>query len=104
MGLIKRWISGFVVNTGRCDTASKIIDSHERGIFSLRLKETSTFFVILAIGHGIAAMVFLAELLSKFFQKGLGNSGHETEMKTYRVEQKNWRKLQRIEPELTEIA
>ena len=104
MGLIKKWISGFFINTDRCDTTSKIIDSHERDIVSLRLKEASTFFVILAIGHGIAGMVFLAELLLKFFQKGRGNSGDETEMKTYRVEQKNWRKVQRIEPELTDIA
>ena len=83
MGLIKKWISGFFRNTDRCDTASKIIDSHERDIFSLRLKETSTFFFILATGHGIAAVVFLAELLSKFSQKGRGNSGDEREMKTY---------------------
>ena len=76
-GLIRWWISEFLVNADNCDTTSEIIESHKREIVSLRLKETSTFFVILATGHALASMVFLVEFLSK---KSKGKSGCETEI------------------------
>ena len=67
------WIGQSLVNADKCDTRSKIIESHKRENVSLRLNETSTFFLILATGHALAAMVFLAELS---FKRGRGKFGH----------------------------
>ena len=80
-GLIKLWIGESLVHADKCDTTSKIVESHKREIVSLRLNETSTFFLILATGLVIAAMAFLAELLSK--KGSRGNSGYEAEINTY---------------------
>ena len=71
-GLLDWWISQSLVNADKCDTRSKIIESHKRENVSLRLNETSTFFLILATGHALAAMVFLAELS---FKRGRGKFG-----------------------------
>ena len=70
-GLIHWWIGESLSNAAKCDTTSKIIESHKREIVSLRLNETGTFFLILATGHILATIAFLAELLSK---KGWVNS------------------------------
>ena len=61
LGFIDTWINDLVANSSNCDTITKIVGSHGRGLQSLTLEQMQSFFYIVFCGLTLAALGFTIE-------------------------------------------
>ena len=66
LGFIDTWINDLVANSSNCDTITKIVGSHGRGLQPLTLEQMQSFFYIVFCGLTLAALGFTIE-----FAKGV---------------------------------
>ena len=63
LGFINTWINDLVANSSNCDTITKIVGSHGRGLQSLSLEQMQSFFYIVFSGLSLAALGFTIEFV-----------------------------------------
>ena len=61
LGFIDTWINDLVANSSNCDTITKIVGSHGRGLQPLTLEQMQSFFYIIFCGLSLAALGFTIE-------------------------------------------
>ena len=57
------WINDLVANSTNCDTLTKIVATHDKGLQSLSMEQMQSFFYIIFFGLTLATMGFTIEIL-----------------------------------------
>ena len=57
------WINDLVANSSNCDTLTKIVATHDRGLQSLSMEQMQSFFYIIFFGLTLATVGFTIEML-----------------------------------------
>ena len=65
LGFIDAWINDLVANSTNCDTITKIVASHGRGLQPLSLEQMQSFFYIVFCGLTLATLGFTIELAKR---------------------------------------